>query len=952
MPYIKKLVMHGFKSFPKKTEIPFEKTMNIIVGPNGSGKSNIADALCFVLGRLSIKSIRAAKAANLIFSGNKTYKPGNEASVELVFDNSDKSFPINENELRIKRIVRKNGQSLYKIGNETKKRQELIELLAQAEIDPHGFNIVLQGEIASLIKTNPEERRKIIEEVAGISIYETRKQKSLRELEKTGEKLKEVSAILKEKTNYLRNLDKERQEALNYKKLEKRIKQCKATIINKKINQKQTSLQKLNKTIQEQEREIQKIKNEISERNSEIEKIQEKTTEINNSIQKSTSSEQEKVHSEIAELKAEAAGANVRKENFEIRIEQGKEKQENLKEKIKTTEKEIQEVKTSSPKTKNLAQEQEKLQDDLALLEKQRKRFYTLKSRISFLEDQKSEKQKSIIELKKELEIIEKNINSLFSEIKYTKSAENLESIKEQTSEELKKLKSKINNLEKQEIQNQRKIAILEEQIEEQNKLKKQIPKMDICPLCRNKITKEHISYVLKNANEKIESAEKQADELKKKNLAEKIQELKQDLEKKEIKLNEIEIDSIKLKNAEQRKQDIKKIKQNQAQIEKEISQIKPELERIKSQYEKLKNIEEQYDEASLKLQEISFSNIDADTETNLKQRELNKLNIELKSVIRDVEESEEELEDINQEISEKVKFIEEKELQEKEIYERFDKLFAQKNELQDEQKTIETDIIGFQHTIKAHEERISSVKIEKAQINAQIDALKDEFKEFENTELLSFSIDKLEEKLKKAEFRISQIRNVNLKALEIYEKVKEQCSLIEEKTKTIENEKLEILKIIQEIDKKKKKSFIKTLNSINEYFTRNFSQLSRKGSVFLELENKDEPFEAGLNILLKVARGKYFDVSSLSGGEKTLVALSLIFAIQEYNPYCFYIFDEIDAALDKHNSERLAALLKKYITSGQYIIITHNDALISEATTLYGVSMQENISKIVSINI
>jgi chromosome segregation protein len=157
MPYIKKLVMHGFKSFPKKTEIPFEKTMNIIVGPNGSGKSNIADALCFVLGRLSIKSIRAAKAANLIFSGNKTYKPGNEASVELVFDNSDKSFPINENELRIKRIVRKNGQSLYKIGNETKKRQELIELLAQAEIDPHGFNIVLQGEIASLIKTNPEE---------------------------------------------------------------------------------------------------------------------------------------------------------------------------------------------------------------------------------------------------------------------------------------------------------------------------------------------------------------------------------------------------------------------------------------------------------------------------------------------------------------------------------------------------------------------------------------------------------------------------------------------------------------------------------------------------------------------------------------------------------------------------------------------------------------------------
>jgi len=141
-------------------------------------------------------------------------------------------------------------------------------------------------------------------------------------------------------------------------------------------------------------------------------------------------------------------------------------------------------------------------------------------------------------------------------------------------------------------------------------------------------------------------------------------------------------------------------------------------------------------------------------------------------------------------------------------------------------------------------------------------------------------------------------------------------------------------------------------LNAVNEYFTRNFSQLSKKGEVFLDLENKQEPFSGGLNILIKVARGKYFDITSLSGGEKTLVALSLIFAIQEYKPYCFYIFDEIDAALDKRNSELLTALIKKYMTSGQYIIITHNDALISETTTLYGVSMQENISKVISLKI
>ena len=144
----------------------------------------------------------------------------------------------------------------------------------------------------------------------------------------------------------------------------------------------------------------------------------------------------------------------------------------------------------------------------------------------------------------------------------------------------------------------------------------------------------------------------------------------------------------------------------------------------------------------------------------------------------------------------------------------------------------------------------------------------------------------------------------------------------------------------------------MKTLDALNEYFTRNFSQLSKKGEAFLDLENKQEPFEGGLNIMIKVARGKYFDVNSLSGGEKTLIALALIFAIQEYKPYPFYVFDEIDAALDKHNSERLAGLIKLHMQGGQYIVVTHNDAIISESEILYGVSMQENISKIVSLKV
>jgi chromosome segregation protein len=119
-----------------------------------------------------------------------------------------------------------------------------------------------------------------------------------------------------------------------------------------------------------------------------------------------------------------------------------------------------------------------------------------------------------------------------------------------------------------------------------------------------------------------------------------------------------------------------------------------------------------------------------------------------------------------------------------------------------------------------------------------------------------------------------------------------------------------------------------------------------------LDIENKKEPFEGGVNIIVKTGHGKYFDAASLSGGEQTIVALSLIFAIQELKPYYFYVFDEVDAALDKRNSERLAGLLKRYMQKGQYLVITHNDEMISSGTNLYGVSMHDGISKVISLKL
>jgi len=515
-------------------------------------------------------------------------------------------------------------------------------------------------------------------------------------------------------------------------------------------------------------------------------------------------------------------------------------------------------------------------------------------------------------------------------------------------------VQEKIRKLEEGILNHERLTAIYESNIENEEKLKSDVTNLKVCSICKQEVGENHKHKISSDANEKITFSKRkllESEEIKEKN-TKKIGELRKNLNILRVKANELDIDEVKLINANEKKEQIKRLSKSQEEATNELRKINERLHKIKVDFSGLKDIEEKYDEARLGLQELSFADMDVDSEIAGKQREFNRLSIEIKAKARDVEESEIEMKKIIVVEEEKIKILMRKETEEQKLYEKNQEFHEERTSLQDQQKTIETDIIGLQHTIRNLEDKINHKKIRKAEYTAQADSLREELSEFGPAELIKAPTDQIKERLQKAQFRISRLGNVNMRALEVFDQVQEQVELIKQKVETIQSEEEKIKSIIAEIDKKKKKSFLHTLEAVNEYFTRNFSQLSRKGSVFLELENKKDPFAGGLNILIKVSRGRYFDITSLSGGEKTLVALSLIFAIQEFKPYCFYVFDEIDAALDKHNSELLAALIKKYMTTGQYIIVTHNDTLITEATNLYGVSMQENISKVISLKV
>jgi chromosome segregation protein len=954
MTYIKKLVMQGFKSFARKTEIPFENSMNVIVGPNGSGKSNVTDALCFVLGRINIKSIRAAKAANLLFSGNKIYKGSNEASVELVFDNSNKTFSMDSQEVSIKRIVRKNGQSLYKINNITKTRQELLELLSSAGIDPKGFNIVLQGEINSLVKATSEERRKIIEDVAGISVYESRKEKSINELEKAEEKLKEVGAVLRERNNYLKNLERERQDALNFQKLENSIKACKKTLLFNSLKEKEKELWSVDKLIENNSREIAKLKQLIKEKDIGVEELEVKISAVSQKISDVTNNEQDILHRDISDLRADLAGLSVRFENFSNRIAESREKIEEFDSKKANLEKEINEIKTSSPEIKKKQNEQKMLQEKFDSLEVKRRRYYILKSELSNLEHQKEQKENFLANSKKEIELIERSLDLIYNEIKFAKDIKSLEDLRLKTRHEIVEIKNNIENLRASILDIERRSAVISGEIKREDEIKSDILKLSSCPVCRQSVNEDYKKSINEEAEKKIFNLRDEEGKIleKKDGYKKEIEELEEKLFKLNSKVSDIEISVVKLRNAESKKEDVKLISANQKKADLELGALISKISKLLKEFDELDGVEDLYDEVRMKLQDFNFAKIDVGSEVGIKQREISRISLEKKALVRDLEESEIELRKVSVLIEEKRNMLSEKEEREKEIYVKARKLYDDKNELEDKQKVLETDIIGLQHNVRSFEERINESKITRAQIDAQASSLKDELKSFEGVEILKQSTLEVKERLQKAQFRITGLGSVNLKALEVFDQVKEQVELIQEKVNTIVSEKENILKVIEEIDRKKKKAFMVTLNSVNELFTRNYSQISRKGEVTLELEDKKEPFSGGINIVVRMSKGRFFDITSLSGGEKTMVALSLIFAIQEYKPYYFYIFDEIDAALDKHNSELLAGLIKRYMKTGQYIIITHNDTLISESSTLYGVSMQENISKVISLRV
>ncbi len=1159
---ITKLVLNGFKSFGKHTELLFGDDFNVVLGPNGSGKSNILDALCFVLGKSSSKQLRAEKSANLIYNGGKTKQPAKEAEVSIVFDNRQKVFPVEEDEVKLTRIVRADGAGKYKINGKTKTRQEILELMSAAKINPDGYNIILQGDITRLVTMSPIELRQLIEEIAGIGAYEEKKQQALNELEKVGGKLNEAEIILKERESYLKDLKKDRDQALKYKDLNDKIKQNKASHLKRQLNKKGDELKKLEDRSSGHKEKLSKYQQQIQVLRAEVAEHKKTIQDINSEIERKGEVEQIKIQKEVEQMKIQLAMHKGRASTCKTEIERIGQRKEQLQKNLEEVDSKIKEL--NEQKGSQTAQVQAmtktitdldakikefKLKHDLADDADIDKQFAELDKKA---EDQQRElqllreKQQALVREKDKAEFQIATMDEKIAKVKELEDAHTgeLELLKKQK-EQFKKMVLELNELLNQDSkdantlakgraelhslrEDESKLSIKQASVQEsiaaniavkkvienrqklgevygtvselgsseskyalaleiaasqkihsivvdddktasqaikflkQNKfgfatflplnkirpapVKEELKKLakekgvhgfaidlldfdlkfknvfshvfgntlivedietarrigigearmvtldgDMCELSGAMTggfrAKKSGSFKEKEIEGRLEDTKKQIEALddrlqtleqnRKSNEDKitKLRELKANLEGDIIKQEKsLHLDTGDLEATRNYKEELTKtIKQIGKDLEaleetiavetKSLTDLKIEKQTIRNKITELRNPRvlaelnafedkrKELDQERMRI-EVEQKGIDVQL-TDILGRDKESMHGLLKAMGKEEEGFNNEITDLDKLVAGQEAELSKKEKEQSQFFSQFKGLIEKRNKLDKEATEKEGRVLGIDQVGRKEEMTMNLLSMEEAKVKAETAGLTAEFEHYSGVEL---DMEKPEEQLKKEinefERMMVNIGSVNMRALEIYETVEKEYGILLDKKNVLLKEKDSVVGMMNEIERNKKDLFMKTLTVVDGQFRRIFSQLTTKGEAYLEIENKEDPFAAGLRFNVRISGNKFIDIRSLSGGEKTMTGLAFLFAIQEHEPATFYILDEVDAALDKHNSEKLAKLIRSYCNKAQYVVISHNDAIISEGDVLYGVSMNQDagLSNVVSL--
>ncbi len=976
--YLKEIKAHGFKSFADKIVIDLEGNITGIVGPNGSGKSNVVDAVRWVLGEQSVKSLRGSdNMTDVIFSGSKSRNPLNVASVTLVFDNSDHYLPIEFNEVAIKRRVYRDGTNEYFINNEKCRLKDITDILLDSGIAKESFNIISQGKIDDILSNRPQDRRVIFEEAAGVLKYKRRKEEALRKLERTHDNMSRVEDIIGELEVQVMPLKQQKEKALEYLEVKEELEGIEVAVIasditeiNASYKEKKTLIEKLNAEILSistsntgNEARTSELKLKIDNLNNEISAKQRELLEITTKVEKINSRkniilerqkyqvEDSKLHTSLVDIKEKILKieTDIASTNNLIIIKS--DEVNDLREKCSLKEKDVNDLKLLRTKL------------DSAIGDNYRKQNI-LKSKIEILKD--NIENNSILPSSTKAVLDNPKITGIHNVI--GKLFELDETYSTAISTALGAASANIV------VDNE---MVAKEAI---NYLKNNnLGRATFFPLniIKPKGIDSETMAILHSSNGFIAIASDL---------------VSYDKTYYNIIVNQLgnvvvvkDIDSANMisKRINYRYR-VVTLDGNMLHVggsitggnkinNRNVITLKYELENLINEYKKvLEDISKIEDNMN-----ITDANIASESDKlYLLTKNKTVLEDEISSKKMGVSELNDMLDDLKHEAVSINNMLggslsNEEDMVIEEYYAALkDKEMVTNNleALSNERDNYKEELDEYEHSIKqensiynAKTKELNNLEIEVNRMDVKLDNMLNTLSETYNiTYEKATSEYKLYMDASEARTKVSNLRKkmrdigmVNLAAIDEYDKVSERYEFLIKQKEDLTNAETTLLEIIQEMDNVMKDDFLKTFDIISENFAVTFKELFNGGTAELKLTDPSNILETGVEIIASPPGKKLTSISLLSGGEKTFTAISLLFAILKSRQVPFCILDEVEAALDDVNVVSFGKYLINLATKTQFIVITHKKKTMEFVNTLYGITMQESgVSKLVSVKL
>lgn len=976
--YLKEISATGFKSFADKLTISLDGKTTCIVGPNGSGKSNIVDAVRWVLGEQSVKSLRGdSNMSDVIFSGSKNRNALNVATVSLTFDNSDNYINIPYNEITVKRRVYRTGENEYFINNEKCRLKDITDLFLDSGIGKSSFNIISQGEVQKIVSESSYDRRVIFESAAEVLKYKKRKEDALKKLDKTHTNLERVNDIITELEIQVEPLREQSIKAEEYLKIKNELKNIEVallsseiTTINEEYQLTKEKIEKLNNEIMNLGVQSNKSDTELLDLKNNLSKIELTIKELNNRLL-SLTKEEEKINGEKNILKErqkyDASNSKVHENISSLKEE--KLKKENIihldKIDLDTLQNELESIKSEI--------------NNLTLLGNTSKKEY----QDSF--NEYNEKTKLLADIDHKIGIIEDYINNggtINNSIKAILNNPRLRGI-HQTLGALLEIDEKYLKALDVSLGGSKQFIVVENEDSaksainylKDNKLgratffpisviKPRGVDLDTLNVVRNmqgfiSVLMDVVKYDSKHYNvvsnqvgnvllvDNIDNANKISKVI---NQRYKIVTLDGDIvhiggtmtggslnTSKSIFEEKHELETLRVK----RREIAEVIATLEENIKSSTSKLEDNSEKIRQKEIVLIQTQEKYNtkKSSLDITNEEYNNIINELRSleNLVDSSLSK---EEDRIMKLYYETSREKEEVVREIARSTK--------EK------DKISSTIDNIEATNKLNNTSLYTKEKELKTLEINISKMDV---LLDNYLRILSEDYEmtyeKAKSNYILEMDTKEARSLVNSYKNRIKQIGMVNVQAIEDYKRVSERYNFLNSQKDDLLNAKDTLLEIINEMDTVMKEEFLTTFNKIDIEFQEVFKQLFKGGSASLKLTNPDDLLETGVDIIASPPGKKLTSINLLSGGEKTLTAICLIFAILNVKPIPFCLFDEVEAALDEANVDNFGKYLNNYKDKTQFLIITHKKRTMEYANTLYGITMQESgVSKLVSVKL